>query len=161
MEQLFLDIQNKLKDITGIKYIGEDWGQLGIPQPPVNFPCVLLDLGSETYSSLSGGAQQVEAQINITVADARFNGITPTLPELQTQQAFAIFKLLKEINKALHGKGGESYSRLCRQSTKKILRDDAIREFVVTYKTSYKDTAAQVILTSIHANPSIEIGNKS
>lgn len=153
MKEVFNDIQYALKFIPGLRYIGEDWGQLNFEQPPVDFPCVLIDLGSALFSSAGRNTQQVEATVSITIADLRFNGITPNLPDREKEKAFEIFDLIDKVNKQLHGHGGETYSRLCRVSLKKMLREDAVREFVISYKFSYTDDSAMPVLTKIQNIP--------
>lgn len=142
MKEIFKDIQNRLQTIPELRYVGEDWGQLNFEQPPVDFPCVLIDLGNADFSSAGMKSQQVEAIVNITIADIRYNGLTPALPAEQAGKAFEIFDLISQVNACLHGTGGEHYSRLCRVSLKKMLREDAVREFVMTYKFAYTDTTA-------------------
>lgn len=153
MKQVFLDIQKALETILELHYIGEDWGQLNFEQSPVDFPCALIDLGNAQFSSAGRNTQQVEATVNITIADLRFNGITPNMPDREKEKAFEIFNLIDKVNKLLHGTGGECYSRLCRVGLKKILREDAVREFVVTYKFSYTDDSAMPVLTKIQNIP--------
>lgn len=156
MKEVFDDIQKVLETMPGLRYVGEDCGQLNFEQPPVDFPCVLIDLGNAHFSSAGRNAQQVEAIVNITIADFRLNGITPNIPE--QEKAFEFFDLIDEVNRLLHGHGGESYSRLCRVSLKKMLRKDSIREFVISYKFSYTDKSAMSGLTKLSSiKPDISI----
>ena len=101
--------------------------------------------------------QQVKATVNITIADIRYHGVSPVLPPEQEAKAFEIFDLIAKVNKLLHGSGGEHYSRLCRVSLKKMLREDAIREFVMSYKFSYTDSTATSTYHKIQAKPEIQI----
>lgn len=156
MKEAFKDILKRLETITEFKYIGEDWGQLNFEQPPVNFPCVLIDLGNAEFSSAGMKSQQVEAVVNITIADIRYNGVSPVLPRDQQDKAFEIFNLIDKVNKLLHGTDGEHYSRLCRVSIKKMLREDAVREFVMSYKFSYKDNTATPTYHKIQTPPVFE-----
>lgn len=159
MKQVFLDIQAALSAIKKFRYVGEDWGQLNFEQPPVAFPCALIDLGSAQFTSAGRNTQQVEATVNISIADIRYDGITPALPEVQANNAFEIFNLIEEANKRLHGQGGETYSRLCRVSLKKMQREDSIREFVLTYKFGYTDATAMPEYQKLSdVRPGIAIG---
>lgn len=157
MKEAFKDILNTLQTIPGFRYVGEDWGQLNFEQPPVDFPCALIDLGNAEFSSAGMKTQQVEAIVNITIADIRYNGITSALPAERADKAFEIFDLIDKVNKLLHGTGGEHYSRLCRISLKKMLREDAVREFVMSYKFSYRDDTATSSYQKIPAKPEIVI----
>lgn len=157
MKEAFKDILERLKTIPGFRYVGEDWGQLSFEQPPVDFPCALIDLGNADFSSAGMKSQQVEAMVNITIADIRYNGITPALPAKQAGKAFEIFDLIDKVNQKLHGTGGEHYSRLCRISLKKMIREDAVREFVMSYKFSYVDATAIETYNKIQTKPDIKI----
>lgn len=157
MKEIFLDIQAVLSTVVGIKQVSEDWGQLNFEQPPVNFPCALIDLGGVEYTSSGRNIQQADAILNITVADIRYNGISANMPKNIQDKAFEIFQIIEDVNKTLHGHGGEIYSRLCRISLKKIPREDAIREFVLSYRFGYTDISAAPVTTKISAKPDIRI----
>ncbi len=142
MKEAFKDILERLKTIPELRYVGEDWGQLNFEQPPVDWPCALIDLSNAEFSSSGMKAQQTEATVNITIADIRYHSVSSALPPEQEAKAFEIFDLIDKVNRLLHGTGGEHYSRLCRVSLKKMLREDAVREFVMSYKFSYTDSTA-------------------
>lgn len=157
MKEVFKDIQERLKTIPEFRYVGEDWGQLNFEQPPVDWPCALIDLGNAEFSSAGMKSQQVEAVVNITIADIRHQGVSSRLPSDQADKAFEIFDLIDKVNTLLHGTGGEHYSRLCRISLKKMLREDAVREFVMSYKFGYTDETATPIYQKIQVKPEIQI----
>lgn len=160
MKEVFNDIMEALDTIPGLRYTGEDWGQLNFEQPPVDFPCALIDLESARFSSTGRNAQLVEAIVNITVADLRYNEITPGLPDRERGKAFEIFDLINDVNKKLHGHGGETYSRLCRVSLEKMPREDAVREFVITYKFGYTDDSATPVMTKAPVPPRVTVNCK-
>lgn len=155
MKEVFKDIQERLKTIPEFRYVGEDWGQLNFEQPPVDWPCALVDLGNAEFSSAGMKSQQVEAVVNITIADIRHQGVFSRLPSDQADKAFEIFDLIDKVNMLLHGTGGEHYSRLCRISLKKMLREDAVREFVMSYKFGYMDETATTVYQKIQVKPEI------
>lgn len=155
MKEVFKDIQERLKTIPEFRYVGEDWGQLNFEQPPVDWPCALIDLGNAEFSAAGMKSQQVEAVVNITIADIRHQGVSSRLPLDQADKAFEIFDLIDKVNTLLHGTGGEHYSRLCRISLKKMLREDAVREFVMSYKFGYTDETATPVYQKI--KPQVQI----
>lgn len=69
-------VKEALKTVPDLRYTAEDWGQLDFfNQPPVRFPCVLLDAEEVRYSDSGRGFQQGEASLTVRVADNRvFNG---------------------------------------------------------------------------------------
>ena len=157
MKEVFKDIQERLQTIPELRYIGEDWGQLNFEQPPVDWPCALIDLGNVDFSSAGMRSQQAEAIVNITIADIRYHGVTPVLPRDRESKAFEIFDLIDKVNKVLHGSDGESYSGLRRVAIKKTYREDAVREFVTSYKFSYTDNTATRAFKKIVAKPEIHV----
>ncbi|MCB6971839.1 MULTISPECIES: hypothetical protein [Butyricimonas] len=157
MKNVFIDVQELIKTVPGIRYVGEDWGQLNFSQPPVDFPCVLIDLGEAEFSQAGQNTQQVIATLNVTIADIRYNGVSARLPIKQQEREFEIFSLIENVNKKLHGHGGETYSRLMRISLKNMLREDAVREFVMTYKFAYTDMTGESNLTKYPVSPKIKI----
>ena len=50
MKQIFLSIQNRLAEIEELSYIDKDWGQLQYEQPPVQWPCALIDVANIDYT---------------------------------------------------------------------------------------------------------------
>lgn len=158
IQNILEDLIEKINKVSGLRYCGEDWGQLNFEQPPVDFPCALVDIMDAGYTSQSKGVQTAEITISITVADIRYNGITANLPARQAEQEFSIFTLIENVNRQIHGHGGVSYNRLSRASMKKMLREDSIREFLITYKTSYTDsTAKELSQEASDAKPRIKI----
>ncbi len=157
MKQVFIDVERKLKGIASLRYVSEDWGQLNFERPPVNYPCALIDLGEADYSQAGNRSQMVEAVARITIADIRYQGIHPDAPNEDRERAFGIFDLIDEINRALHGLDGDSYTPLTRVKVKKVMRPDLVREFLITYRFSYTDTSASETYRRVAATPNIRI----
>ncbi|MEG1669348.1 hypothetical protein [Chryseobacterium sp.] len=74
MKTLFKNMMELLKTIPNL-YVAENWGQLDMTQPPVNFPCALLDLGDMEFSQRGSLTQQGEGILTISLADIMYNGI--------------------------------------------------------------------------------------
>lgn len=157
MKQVFIDIERRLKEIDSLRYISEDWGQLNFERPPVNYPCALIDLGEADCSQAGNRSQMVEAVARITIADIRYQGIHPEAPEADRERAFGIFDLIDEVNRALHGRDGDSYTPLNRVKIKKVMRPDQVREFVITYAFGYTDMSAAPERIEVKAAPQIRM----
>jgi hypothetical protein len=149
MDTIFLNLLERLTGISELRYIGEDWGQLSLDQPPVNFPCALLDLAEVNYTQGGRGTQQAEAILNVTLADIRYDGVNPYHPAAVNEKAFGIFRIMDKINGALHGTGSEKHSPLMRVRVGKTLREDSIREFLITYKFAFTDESAMPVYTQL------------
>lgn len=106
-------VKEALKTVPDLRYTAEDWGQLDFfNQPPVRFPCVLLDAEEVRYSDSGRGFQQGEASLTVRVADNRiFNG---SFQAPASQAEFAMFDLLQAVYKALQGLSGPGFSPLTR-----------------------------------------------
>lgn len=157
MKTIFLDIQAQLSAIPELHYVGENWGQLNFEQPPVNWPCCLIDLGDADFKQLGKQTQQADATLQLTLADIQYNGVVPALPQTEMEKAFLIFDIIEKINTTLHGHGTEQYSRLIRTSIKKIERDDLVREFLITYKFAFTDESARPEYTKVSVPPDISV----
>lgn len=153
-------LKNFLERIAGIpelRFVGEDWGQLYIEFPPVNFPCALIDLGEIKYIQQGRNVQQADAILNITVADMFTDGVTSYTPEGKTDGEFEIYSVIEKVHACLHGYGTEKHSRLMRIGLTKISREDTIREFLLSFKFSFSDQAATPEYTSRPTPPNIKI----
>lgn len=130
-----------------LKYMDEDWGQLDYYQenPPVKFPCMLLELQQATWKNQSQKVQDGEILISIRVADLKLSNTNPKAPAGQQAKAAAIWLILENIHKALHGWRPIAYPEfgaLTRVSSRKVKRDDGIREFELVYSTLCSDDSA-------------------
>ena len=120
-------VKEALKTVPDLRYTAEDWGQLDFfNQPPVRFPCVLLDAEEVRYSDSGRGFQQGEASLTVRVADNRvFNG---SFQAPASQAEFAMFDLLQAVYQALQGV--------------RARRDDGIREFRMSFDFAFTDADA-------------------
>ena len=65
-------VQDRLLELLPekIAYLAEDWGQLDFynERPPVNFPCVLIDIAEAEFSDCTRKVQLREAILTVRVA---------------------------------------------------------------------------------------------
>lgn len=135
-------IEMALKPISDIKYINEDWGQIDYyTQPPVLWPCVLLDCEVVDYATMSGNLQSGEGIITIRIADYR-NLQQANARATNIEPRYEFFDLVDKIHKQLQGLSSVTFTPLDRRGLNRSRRDDAIREFRLTYKFSFKDATA-------------------
>ncbi|MXV37691.1 hypothetical protein GO491_03200 [Flavobacteriaceae bacterium Ap0902] len=80
MKALLLQLQERIAEISDIKYVDEDWGQLDYysPNMPVQWPCCLIDIQSVDYSNLGidlnktpKNRQNARIQIAFTLANMK------------------------------------------------------------------------------------------
>lgn len=143
IKDALIAIQNRLTTIPELKYISEDWGQLDYyAQPPVVFPCVLIDCDNIAYTDHSRQRQSAVGTITVRVADLRL--FDTSTKAQRSDQAYDVFDLLQCIHAALHGLSGSTFAPLTQKSIVKAKRDDAIREFGIVFQTEFYDSQAVV-----------------
>lgn len=148
MDAIIKNIQDKLAEISFL-HIDEDWGQLDYysPNPPVKFPCVLLDVASANYSNI--GKDNTKTPINrqhgacsltVKVANLKLTNSSVKAPILQKDAAFSVNGLIQQIHELLHGFNPEANSTgLIRVSRQRVIRDDGIQEYNITYTFELND----------------------
>lgn len=148
MNTIIKSIQRKLKiAVPELRWIDQDFGQLELEHPPVNFPCALIDVPQVNWSNSSRLEQQGETTINIRVAFRVYDRSNMHAPTNLSERAEEHFKVLKKINICLHGTEDTeaNYSSLCRTQT---IRGKSIdpRIYTLAYSTTlfsnreYKET---------------------
>lgn len=151
IRQILIDIQNRLQaEVPALRYIDEDWGQLEYPQPPVQWPCALIDIDGFNYQQLGELEQRGEGNIYIRIADLRLSNTSGQAPEYQKQKSVELFQTLAAVHKALHGFTAGSYSAMIRQSLVRVRRNDTTREYRFTFRTAYRECS--------EPRPSVSIG---
>ena len=152
MKKLIADLKTKLASVAGIKYIDEDWGQLDYysPNQPVKWPCVILDINQAAWSNQGEHVQIGLAQVSIRVADMKLSNTNQKAPSSQQVAAASIFDLLTAIHTALHGWTADSANGpLTRTLTRKVNRDDGIREFEMIFSVQLIDDSAKITYTTV------------
>lgn len=142
MKQTLLSIQNKIAEVTQLKYVDEDWGQLDYysPNPPVKWPCALIDIGTVTFDNIGRdrtadpkNRQTGQGIVNITVANVQLSNSSFNAPLSQKNNAFATHTIINEIHKKIHGWSPDGASALIRTNLSRTKRDDGIQEYNISY----------------------------
>ncbi len=129
-----------------IRYMDEDWGQLDYynDNPPVRWPALLLELQGANWLNQSQKVQDAPLMIALTVADVKSTNTSLRAPATQKATAAAIWIVLENIHKALQGwkPADRQFGALSRVSTRRVKRDDGIRQFEVVYSCHCTDASA-------------------
>lgn len=143
MKQVLQNIQTTLASIPELKYIDEDWGQLDdySPNPPTQFPLVLIDIGNLQYSDISKdknlvpvNRQMATGTIVLSIANLKLTNTSYNAPQAQKDHAWSIWDIVESVHKMLHGKSiAGSAGAMMRTNLRKVKRDDGIQEYEVTY----------------------------
>lgn len=143
IKNVLLAVQERLATIPELKYISEDWGQLDYyDKPPTLWPCALIDCDTISYTDHSQGRQSAVATFNVRVADLRLFDTSMKSP--RSAQAYDMFELIQRIYVALQGLKGETFAPITQKSIVKTKRDDAVREFSMTWQVEFYDNTAAV-----------------
>ncbi len=120
MSKLVLqNIQGILNTIAELKYIDEDWGQLDdySPNPPTQFPLVLIDIGSLQYSDIGKdktvtpqNRQIATGTIVLSIANLKLTNSSARAPQNQKDQAWGIWDIMESVHAKLHGTKVENTS---------------------------------------------------
>ena len=144
------DIQSRLMEkVPAIRYVDEDWGQLEYDQPPVQFPCALIDVDGFDFRQLGVLEQKGEGAIYVRIADMRLSNTSGQAPDNQKQQSAELHAILHDVFKALHGFTAGDYSAMIRQSIKRVRRTDTMREYLMTFATAYRERRDPPVTTII------------
>lgn len=143
MKAIINATQTILSTVTGLKYVDENWGQLDYysPNPPVQFPCGLIDIINSTFSNIGMDktANPMNRQMNsfnleIRIADYKLTNSSGRAPQPQKDNARHIFDLIEDIHTKLQGfRPTTMCGKLVRISQTRVMREDGIREYVIIY----------------------------
>lgn len=143
MEDILSNIAEKLNEVSELKYKDENWGQLDYfgSDAPVQWPCGLVDFSSGQFSNngkdiraVPQNRQEGTIGIEITIANLKLTNTSTRAPQLQKQQAFGIWKIIKNVHEKLQGWSPvENGGGLVRTGFTKVKRDDGVQEIRVNY----------------------------
>ena len=95
MKQYFTALKARLSSVSTLRTVDAEWGQLNYEQPPVKFPCALIDMSSTDIAAVKPDSVRVHATVNILVADLRYNR--------QPANAFDIYQTVEDVATKLQG----------------------------------------------------------
>lgn len=143
MKTLLETLQNRLSEVTELKYIDENWGQLDYysPNMPVQWPCCLIDIQSAQFDNVSKDLtkrpkdrQNAQIGIELTLANIKLNNTSYQAPKGQKNNAWEIFDWAEKIHAQLHGYSPlANASKLLRASFGRVQRDDGVQEYKIVY----------------------------
>lgn len=161
MQKLLTDTLDRLKaEVSALKYIDEDWGQLDFyfPNPPVKFPCALVDATQVNWSNQGRRGQMGLVQVKVRIADMKLSNTSNAAPQAQKDKAFAIYDVLQAVHRALHGWTGAShYTALIRATMTRAKREDGVRIYELTFTTEITDNSAAPERERITVVPVIKV----
>lgn len=149
MKETLKSIQKKIKSVTGINYVDEDWGQLNdfAPNIPVKWPCVLINFNQGSFSDIGrslkatpANRQQGTLNVELIVANLKLSNSSGMAPVSQKNNAFEIWNLVQKVHEAVHGwNPGDDTGAMIRSSFTRVRRSDGVQELRVIYSIGLHD----------------------
>ncbi|MGD1319174.1 hypothetical protein [Chryseobacterium sp. 2R14A] len=149
MTDILQAINDKLNEVTELKYIDENWGQLDLygPQIPVQWPCALVDFNNGQFTNIGRNyrktpqnRQEGNIAVEITIGNLKLTNSSNKAPSFQKEKAFAIWDLINKVHEVLQGWSPEENAGvLIRTTFNKVRRDDGVQEFRVIYTMGLHD----------------------
>ncbi len=158
IKDIFTAVETAIIEQTpAVNYLSEDWGQLDFYQshPPVQWPCLLYDVEAFDYSDRGQLSQEATGTITVRIAD--YNAVNTSALAPEHTPPLAILGVISDVYKALQGLDGETFSGLRRTKLVRVRREDGIREYEMTFKTSFTDNDATRTYTSARPDPRIRL----
>lgn len=152
LDYIITTINDVLQEISKLKYIDRNWGQLELETPAVKFPCALTDVETVNYENLLQRHQHATAEISVTVAMLNYHNTS----QKSTCKAdgFDIFSLLETIHSKLQCLGTQYLEPLTRISLQKIEVDKNYSCYQLRYRTGF-NADVQTQTTTAKITPKI------
>ena len=156
MKQIFLSIQDRLSTmVPALRYIDKNWNQLNMPQPPVQWPCCLIDLDNIDYSQTSSSDRLADATISLTIATQHTVRSSAKAPS--KSDAYDILDVLESVMEALEGwRVPDTTQALTRTRLQKAYSDQSYDVYTLTFTTAWVEQVTEEGET-INASPSISV----
>lgn len=140
---LFLAIQAQLKaQIPEIRFIEQDFGQLEMENPPVSFPCVLIDFSNWQYEQAGENLQFANGIVNVRFAIQVWSYTSNLTPSEWQEKGLSFYDLEWTIYKVLQTFQPDGYDALTRVSVQTEKRRDNLRVREMKFSTGFQDMEA-------------------
>lgn len=127
-------------EVTDIRFIDLDWNQLDFENPPITYPCVLIDFPDTQFAQMQG-YQDGTATVRLKLIYRSFTATSNITPDANREAALEFFELEQEIYEALQAwdADGQLINDLVRISTTTEKRDDGLRVRVMEFTCTFND----------------------
>lgn len=137
MKHIITTVATRLQQqCNTLQYIDRNWGQLGYNEnPPVKWPCALIDIPSVQYAQGLRGTQFATGTVDVTVAFLRLNPTSATAPK--RNDTFDMMDLIDEVTEALHGYGTGGMQPLQRVSVRKDVATKGMEQYTISFSAAW------------------------
>lgn len=134
------DLQGMLsRALPKVKYIDKDWGQLEMDQPPVGWPCILIDFEQVEIRPLNDGNEQHTATVVLTVANKRTMSSSAKAPATAKEKSMETINMTDDIHGLVQNYAAENaeYTPMQVVSFYKLNDLPGAEVYAMRYKTRY------------------------
>lgn len=157
MEEIITAVMQRLKDeVPELRWIDINIGQMATENPPVDYPCALVDIPCTDYSDAGGRVQLGKVTLEVELYFIVRTPMNMAAPEAIRQQSLSHFGLATQVYKALQGFSGESFTALSRKRATRT-KDYYPRSFQLSFECSVKDSSAAPVRIKLNVPPRIEV----
>lgn len=139
MKTVIQEIQKRLSGCEKLRYIAENWGQLELDNPPLLFPCVLVDISEVSYTQNLFRTQQGVATLTIDLANRTGQNVSHKTPQPLQESYYEFYDIMDAVSSLLHGYTPTGTSPLQRVSSQKQARKDGVKACRMTFTFSFTD----------------------
>lgn len=142
MEEIIKVVMAKLtSEVPELRWVDLNIGQMNTSEPPVDYPCALIDVTKIDYSTAGCRRQIGTVDVEIELYFVVRSPSNAAAPEHLREQALSHFDIVQKVYVALEGLAGENFTGLNRQQAR---RDKTYypRGFTLSFRCSLEDRAA-------------------
>lgn len=142
MEALYQQLLTLLSDIPELKWIDLNVGQLTEENPPVAFPCALIDIEMPQCTDIETTMQQVAGTFKITLAFKAYGETNNKTETTMRSNALAYFKTTNLVYRKLQGFGNENFYPFSRTAQNPENLRPGLKVVAMRFETSWHDYSA-------------------
>ncbi len=139
MKHILTTITEALQDISQLKYIDRNWGQLDDygSYPPAQWPAALVDIAEVRYSQGLRGTQLANATVEVTLAWQRMNNTSAQVASATKQEVYDMMDLIDAVSEVLHGYGTADMQPLQRIYLRKVRVNKGLEVYELGFTTAW------------------------
>ncbi len=141
MEEILETVMQKLAQIPELRWIDLNVGQMSVQNPPVDYPCALVDITAIDHTTAGVQRQIGDLQLEIELYFIVRSPANTLAPGHLREQAFEYFAIVRKIYATLQNLSGENFTGLTRVRTTRN-KNYYPRALTLTFRTTLEDRSA-------------------
>lgn len=142
MEKLYETLLTLLSAIPELKWVDLNVGQLTEENPPVAYPCALIDIDMPQCDDIEETIQQAKAAFKITLAYKAYGETNHKTAAPLRSNALAYFKTTNLVYKKLQGFKDENFCAFSRTAQRPENIRAGLKVVALSFETSWYDYSA-------------------